>query len=102
MGTRFEERSPEFHCVKIVRIWSYSGPHFSAFGLNNSEYGHFLCSVNLLKLKFTYLQVYVSMYNFVADLITFTEEVLNGKLYIMHSVSLPMIPFNLQENLRNP
>ena len=23
------------HCVKIVRIWSYSGPHFPAFGLNN-------------------------------------------------------------------
>ena len=32
------------HCVKNVRIWSYSGPHFPAFGLNNSEYGYFLCS----------------------------------------------------------
>ena len=34
------------HCVKSVRIRSYSGPHFPAFGLNmdqnNSEYGHFL------------------------------------------------------------
>ena len=29
------------HCIKSVRIRSYSGPHFSAFGLNNSEYGHF-------------------------------------------------------------
>ena len=33
------------HCVKSVRIWSYSGPYFPAFGLNtdqnNSEYGHF-------------------------------------------------------------
>ena len=46
------------HCVKSVRIRSYSGPHFPAFGLNirisphsvrmrenvdqnNSEYGHF-------------------------------------------------------------
>ena len=29
---------------KCVRIRSYSGPHFPAFGLNNSEYGHFLCS----------------------------------------------------------
>ena len=47
------------HCVKTVRIWSYSGPHFPAFGLdterfvsvfspnaekedqNNPEYGHF-------------------------------------------------------------
>ena len=23
----------EFHCIKSVRIWSYSGPHFPAFGL---------------------------------------------------------------------
>ena len=41
------------HCVKSVRIRSYSNPHFPAFGLhterygvhmdqNNSEYGHFL------------------------------------------------------------
>ena len=32
-------------CVKHVRIWSYPGPYFPAFGLNtdqrNSEYGHF-------------------------------------------------------------
>ena len=32
-------------CVKSACIWSYSGPHFPAFGLNtdqkNSEYGHF-------------------------------------------------------------
>ena len=24
----------EWHCVKSVRIWSYSGPYFPAFGLN--------------------------------------------------------------------
>ena len=36
------------HCVKSVRIRSYSSPHFPAFGLNtdqnNSEYGPFLRS----------------------------------------------------------
>ena len=36
------------HCMKSVRIRSYSGPYFPAFGLNadqnNSEYGHFLRS----------------------------------------------------------
>ena len=36
------------HCVKSVRIWSFSGPYVPAFGLNtdqkNSEYGHFLHS----------------------------------------------------------
>ena len=26
------------HSVKSVRIWSYSGPHFSAFGLNTERY----------------------------------------------------------------
>ena len=31
------------HCVKGVRIWSYSGPHFSAFGVNTERY-----SVSLL------------------------------------------------------
>ena len=37
------------HCMKIVRIRSYSGLYFLAFGLNadqnKSEYGHLLCSV---------------------------------------------------------
>ena len=30
------------HCVKSVRIWSYSGPHFPAFGLNTERYGESL------------------------------------------------------------
>ena len=30
------------HCVKSVRIWSYSGPHFPAFALNTERYGVFL------------------------------------------------------------
>ena len=36
------------HCVKSVHIRRFSGPYFSAFGLNtdhrNSEYGHFSVS----------------------------------------------------------
>ena len=27
------------HCLKSVRIRSYSGPHFPAFGLNTERYG---------------------------------------------------------------
>ena len=27
------------HCVKSVRIWSFSGPHFSTFGLNTERSG---------------------------------------------------------------
>ena len=38
-----------YHCVKSVRIWSYCGPYFPAFGQNtgpkNTEYGHFFRSV---------------------------------------------------------
>ena len=36
------------HCVKSIRIWSYSSPYFPALTLNtdqnNSEYGHILRS----------------------------------------------------------
>ena len=42
-----EKSENVLYCVKSVRIRSYSGPHFPAFGLNNSEYGHFLRSVSL-------------------------------------------------------
>ena len=27
------------HCVRSVRIWSYSGPYFSVFSLNAGKYG---------------------------------------------------------------
>ena len=46
----------KFHCVKSVRIRSYSGPHFPAFGLNkNCEYKHF--SRNDYKIAFDKIQV---------------------------------------------
>ena len=32
-----------YHCVKVVRIRSYSGPYFPAFGLNTKRYGASLC-----------------------------------------------------------
>ena len=28
----------ENHCKKSVRIWSYAGPYFPAFGLNTERY----------------------------------------------------------------
>ena len=44
------------HCVKSVRIRSYSGSNFPALGLNtgqnNSEYGHVLRSDVLQELSF--------------------------------------------------
>ena len=36
-----------YHCVKSVRIWSYSGPHFSSFGLNTESYGVILVLIFL-------------------------------------------------------
>ena len=30
------------HYVKSIRIRSYSGPHFPAFGLNMEKYGEYL------------------------------------------------------------
>ena len=42
-----------YHCVKSIRVRSYSGTYFAAFRLNsdenNSEYGHFLRGVFLRK-----------------------------------------------------
>ena len=44
-------KNPKYHCMKSVRIRSFSGPYFLSFGHNtnqkNSEYGHFSRSVNL-------------------------------------------------------
>ena len=31
--------SKHFHCVKSVRIWSFSGPYFPVFRLNKDRYG---------------------------------------------------------------
>ena len=31
------------HCIRSVRIWGYSGPQFSAFGLNTERYSVSLC-----------------------------------------------------------
>ena len=39
----------DLHCVKSIRIRSYSGPYFPSFGLNTEryfEYEHFLRSAN--------------------------------------------------------
>ena len=50
----YQQHYHELHCVKSIRIWSYSGPHFRTFGLNtdqnNSKYGHFLRSATGSKI----------------------------------------------------
>ena len=38
MGLTESVRDHNTHCMKSVRIWSYSGPHFSTFGLNTERY----------------------------------------------------------------
>ena len=44
----------------VIRIRSYSGPHFPVFGLNNSEYGHFLRSTDLRKFGLAWLKEKIS------------------------------------------
>ena len=39
-----ESKISKTHCLKIVRIRSYSGPHFPAFGLNTERYRVSLCT----------------------------------------------------------
>ena len=46
----FLQNIPSIQCIKSVYIQSYSGPHFPAFGLNNSKYGHILHSDSNMKI----------------------------------------------------
>ena len=79
------------HCVKRVRIRSYSGPHFSRIfrirteyglsvfspnaekctknaGQNNSEYGLFLCSGSILFFEvITSIFIFISTFNFASS-----------------------------------
>ena len=52
-GTSSSTHFMLLHCVKSVRIWSYSGPYFPAFVLNTdqnySKYGNVLCSAGLFQ-----------------------------------------------------
>ena len=60
------KQSKKSYCVKSVRIWSYSGPHFPAFWLNtnlysvrmrenvdqnNSDYGQQTCTARFTRSK---------------------------------------------------
>ena len=45
------------HCVKKVRIWSCSGPYFSAFGLN-TERSYFLSVYEIRKYKMQSISLY--------------------------------------------
>ena len=39
------------NCVKSVRIRSFPGPYFPAFGLNTERYGVFLCQSECWKIR---------------------------------------------------
>ena len=38
----FRKKYSDNHCMKSVRIWSFSGPHLTAFGINTERYSVFL------------------------------------------------------------
>ena len=48
-----------FHCVKSVRIRSYSGPHFPAFGLNTERYSVFSPNAGKCRPKRTLFTQYL-------------------------------------------
>ena len=39
VSEKLRENLTQFHCMKSIRIRSYSGPHFPVFGLNTGKYG---------------------------------------------------------------
>ena len=43
IGRYYDKKVSESSCVKSIRIRSYSGPYFPAFGLNTERYGACLC-----------------------------------------------------------
>ena len=48
----FRKKYSDNHCVKSVRIWSFSGPHLTAFGINTERY-----SVSL-RIQSKYLKIW--------------------------------------------
>ena len=48
----FRKKYSDNHCVKSVRIWSFSGPHLTAFGINTKRY-----SVSL-RIQSKYLKIW--------------------------------------------
>ena len=70
---------PLIHYLKSVRIRSYSGPYFPSFELNtnenNSEYGHFLCSVSELFSSDVSLR---GQYKYIAFIISHKMLIITG------------------------
>ena len=80
---------PLIHYLKSVRIRSYSGPYFPSFELNtnenNSEYGHFLCSVSELFSSDVSLR---GQYKYIAFIIfLFRILIISHKMLIITGVS---------------
>ena len=49
-----------FPCVKSVRIGSYSGPHFPAFGLNTERYSVFSPTAGKSERKFELIDLCIT------------------------------------------
>ena len=71
------------HCVKSVRIRSYSGPHFPAFGLNTERCG--VCGKMLTRTTpnmVTFYAVYIMFYIFHGYKEIKEKDILNVYSYI--------------------
>ena len=81
------------HCVKSVRISSFSVPYFPTFGLNkdqkNSEYGHFSHSANITVWAVnpaSYLQLYAVDHQPVKIHKTLEEISLKSEHFASHTI----------------
>ena len=83
-------------CVKSVRIRSYSGPYFPAFGLNtvlnNSEYGHLFNAVWINHMRFQensekwesiLSNIYIYIYNIYLEICIYMYIWKNVYIYIL-------------------
>ena len=82
-------RNMKQHCVKSVRIRSYSGPYFSVFGLNtdqyNSEYEHFLRSGRHV---FVLLGFFVLVFMKRKFILVLLRKILIRTIYVINTISV--------------
>ena len=86
-----------FYCMKNLRIRSFSGPSFPAFGLdtdqNNSEYGHFSRSV--CSNVFLYHCVkYTFFFNYFCEYLSYLNIFVNRFCTVEKCGITPRITYN--------
>ena len=84
----FSEDNFRMHCVKTICIWSYSGPHFSTFGLNTERYRlslriHSECEKIRTRITPSTNTFHVELNTLVTFFLTFLSLSLKNTTYIL-------------------